>query len=296
MKYTELLAKKEKIQCPSWMVDNVMFEGMTGSVAYAVSNDTSDMDIIGFYIPQKEVIFPHLAGEIPGFGTPRNRLESFTAHHIELPEQRKEIDLTLYSIVKFFQLCMENNPNMVDVLYLPRRCVLHSTAIYEHIRENRKMFLHKGAWHKFRGYSFSQMTKIDKGTNRANPKRQDSINEHGFDTKFAYHIIRLILEVEQILVHHDLDLECNGSFLRAIRDGEWSLDQIKEWFSQKEKDLEKVYHSSSLQYKANENQIKKLLLECLEMHYGSLSTTLNMDINANILIDIQAVIDKYKGN
>jgi hypothetical protein len=55
---------------------------------------------------------------------------------------------------------MENNPNMVDALFLPRRCVLHSTPIYEHVRENRTMFLHKGSWHKFRGYAYSQLSKI----------------------------------------------------------------------------------------------------------------------------------------
>jgi hypothetical protein len=54
---------------------------------------------------------------------------------------------------------MENNPNMFDVMFLPRRCVLHSTPIYEHVRENRKLFLHKGSWHKFRGYAYSSLSK-----------------------------------------------------------------------------------------------------------------------------------------
>lgn len=293
MKYTELLAKKELINCPKWMVDNVMFEGMTGSVAYAVSNDTSDMDIVGFYIPPKETVFPHLAGEITGFGTPQNRHPSFTQHHIALPEGQKQIDLTLYSIIKFFQLCMENNPNMVDVLYLPRRCVLHSTSLYEHVRDNRKLFLHKGSWSKFRGYAYSQLTKINNKSNSQNPKRQTSIEEHGYDTKFAYHIVRLILEVEQILVNHDLDLECNGAILKSIRNGEWTLERLTEWFHNKEKSLEHIYASSILQNSPNENQIKKLLMECLEIHYGNLSNVVNIDVNKNILIELQAVIDRY---
>jgi hypothetical protein len=29
------------------------------------------------------------------------------------------------------------------------------------LRENRKMFLHKGCWAKFKGYSYSQMSKLD---------------------------------------------------------------------------------------------------------------------------------------
>ena len=50
--YVKMLS--EHLSPPSWLVDNVMFEGLTGSVSYGVSNDTSDMDIVGFCIPPKE--------------------------------------------------------------------------------------------------------------------------------------------------------------------------------------------------------------------------------------------------
>jgi predicted nucleotidyltransferase len=293
MQYSKLLSEKNLIQPPKWLPDNTMFEGMTGSIAYAASDDASDMDIVGFCIPPKEIIFPHLTGEIPGFGTPTPKFEVFQKHHIDLKEHKKEVDLTIYSIVKFFQLAMENNPNMVDVMFLPRRCVLHSTPIYEHVRENRKLFLHKGSWHKFRGYAYSQLSKIKNGANKSNPTRQESIDKYGFDVKFAYHIVRLVLEVEQILVHQDLDLECNGAILRSIRNGDWSLQKIEEWFSEKEKVLEDVYHTSTLQYSPNESIIKKVLLETLEMHYGTISNAISIDVNQNIINDIQLIINKY---
>lgn len=140
-----------------------MFEGWTGSVAYGASNDSSDMDIVGFCMPPKDLVFPHLSGEIAGFGRQIQKFEQYQEHHVEVPNERKEYDLTIYSIVKFFQLTMENNPNMIDNLFLPRRCILHSTNIYEHVRNARKEFLHKGSYHKFRGYSFAQMSKINKG-------------------------------------------------------------------------------------------------------------------------------------
>lgn len=293
MQYSKILSEKNLITPPKWLPDNTMFEGMTGSIAYAASDDASDMDIVGFCIPPKEVIFPHLSGEILGFGSQQQRFDVFQQHHIELKEHRKEIDLTIYNIVKFFQLAMENNPNMVDVMFLPRRCVLHSTGIYEHVRENRKLFLHKGSWSKFRGYAYSQLSKVKNGANKSNPKRQASIDKYGFDVKFAYHIVRLVLEVEQILVHQDLDLECNGAILRSIRNGEWTLPDIEEWFASKEKMLEEVYHKSSLQYSPDENAIKKLLMESLEMHYGTISNAISIDVNQNLLNDIQQIINKY---
>src|SRR4051812_5888233 len=123
------LFERGLIRPPSFLPANTHYETITGSVAYGVSGDTSDMDVVGFGIPPKEVLFPHLAGEIPGFGTPHPRFEQFQAHHVVDDAARKTYDLTIFGVVKFFQLCMENNPNMIDTLYTPDFCVLHTTAV-----------------------------------------------------------------------------------------------------------------------------------------------------------------------
>lgn len=281
------------IHPPRWLPDNVMFEGMTGSVSYGVSNDTSDMDIVGFCMPPKETVFPHLGGEIFGFGTQIQRFDQYQQHHIK--KDNKEYDITIYSIVKFFQLVMENNPNMVDALFLPRRCVLHSTQIYEYVRDHRRLFLHKGSWFKFRGYAYSQLSKIKNKSNASNPKRQESIEKFGYDVKFAYHVVRLMLEVEQILVEHDLDLQRNSDMLKTIRAGEWTLDQLTDWAENKEKSLEIIYAKSSIPERPDEQAIKKILINCLEMHYGSLSSVIQIDPQLNSFInDLQTVIEKYK--
>ena len=262
--------KKGLIQPPKWLPDNIHYEVITGSVAYAVSSDTSDMDIVGFCIPPKELIFPHLAGDIPGFGQQKQRFEQYQQHHVIDESKNQEYDFTIYSIVKFFHLCMENNPNMVDTLFVPQRCVLFASKIAQHVRDRRKMFLHKGSYHKFRGYAYAQLKKIESKSNSSNPKRQASIDEFGFDVKFAYHIVRLALEAEYILMNHDLDIEVNSEILKSVRRGEWSQEKITDWFNQKESALEDLYSKSTLQIKPDEEAIKRVLVECLEMHYGSL--------------------------
>ena len=55
---------------------------------------------------------------------------------------------------------MENNPNMIDSLFTPINCVLYSSKIADLVRDNRQLFLHKGAWFKFKNYSFSQLHKM----------------------------------------------------------------------------------------------------------------------------------------
>lgn len=159
-------ADRGLITPPKWLPDNTHYEVITGSVAYSVSGDTSDMDVVGFCIPKKECIFPHTNGFISGFGTKPEIFEQYQQHHVIDKEcGNQEYDFTIYNIVKYFDLCFENNPNMVDTLFVPQRCVLHCTPIAQLVRDNRKEFLSKLSYKKFRGYAYAQLNKIGSGAN-----------------------------------------------------------------------------------------------------------------------------------
>lgn len=275
------LTKNKLITPPKFLANAIQMEVIMGSIAYGVSSDSSDMDIYGFCIPNRGDVFPHTRGEIPGFGTPVKKFEQYQEHHIIDPSamggKGQEYDFTIYSIVKYFQLCMENNPNMIDSLFVPRRCILYSTQVGEMVRENRKLFLHKGAWHKFKGYSYAQLHKAEHSVPQAGTARRADYDKHGYSTKFAYHVVRLISEIEMILIEGDLDLTRNREQLKAIRRGEWNKEQLREFFNLKEKQLEALYISSTLPQKPDEKAIRQLLLNCLEHHYGSLEGCISAD-------------------
>jgi predicted nucleotidyltransferase len=284
------------IHPPRWLADNTQYLTQMGSVSYGVSGESSDVDVYGFCIPPKDLVFPHLRGEILGFGRQVQRFEQWQQHHVQPPDGRETTyDFQIFSVVRYFQLCMECNPNMIDSLFTPRRCVLHSTQVGEIVRENRKLFLHKGAWHKFRGYAYSQMHKIKGRVNAENPARRESIEKFGYDVKFAYHVVRLLDEIEQIMVERDLDLERNREQLKAIRRGEWTLEQIERHFEAKERALENTYAASSLQHSPDEGRIKDVLLACLEMHFGSIADAVRREPSVERLIrDIQDVIARHQ--
>ncbi len=275
------LSKQKIISPPRFLANAVQMEVIMGSVAYGVSNESSDWDIYGFCIPDRADVFPHTRGEIPGFGTSIKRFEQYQQHHIIEPQARagkgQEYDFCIYSIVKYFQLCMENNPNMIDSLFVPRRCILYSTQVGELVREKRQMFLHKGAWAKFKGYSYAQLHKAEHSIPQEGSSRRADYDKHGYSTKFAYHVVRLISEIEMILAEADLDLTRNREQLKAVRRGEWSKEQLREFFVTKEKHLEALYISSSLRQKPDETAIRQLLLNCLEHHYGSLDGCIAAD-------------------
>ena len=268
------LAKLELIRTPSWLPDAMMFEAMGGSVAYGCNDSYSDMDIVGFCMPPKHMLFPHLAGHIDGFGSRPNRFDEFQKHHIADKSTGRNYDLVVYSIVRFFHLCLDNNPNMVDALFIPRRCVIHSTQVYEYIRENRRRFLHGGSWPRFRGYAHSQLAKIKSGTNKSNSKRHGLIEKFGYDTKFAYHIVRLMMECEQILTTGDLILDRDKELYKTVRRGDWSIDELIQWFADQETRLADLHAKSTLPYKADEGEIRDILRTAIEMHYGDLSNVI----------------------
>jgi len=268
----KLKSKQLLKECPEWLPDNTHYLVQMGSVAYGVSSDASDIDLYGFAIPRKEMVFPHLAGHIQGFGEPFKPWGTWTEHHIVDPDTGKEYDTAIHSIVKYFDLCMENNPNMIDSLFVPERCISHITSIGQMVRDNRKMFLHKGCWPRFKNYAYAQMHKLE--IKEAHGKRKELVEKYGYDTKFAYNCPRLLSEVEQILTEGDLDLQRNREQLKAIRRGEWTKEQLYDYFNDKEKHLEEVYSKSTLPALPDVPKIKALLVDCLEHHFGSLGNAL----------------------
>jgi len=290
------LADKGLIRPPKFVAENTHYETMMGSVAYGVSSDTSDVDVYGFCIPPKEMVFPHLAGDIPGFGRQKKRFDQYQQHHIDVADELggrgRVYDVSIYNIVKYFSLCMENNPNLIDSLFTPQSCVLHITKIGNRVRESRHRFLHKGCWPKFKGYAYSQLHKMA-GKNPTG-KRRELREEFGYDVKFAYHVVRLLDEAEQILTHGDVDLQRNREHLKAIRRGEVSEEDLRRWASDKEQQLENVYHQSNLPHGPDEPAIKKLLLECLEEHYGSLEGCIvEPDAATQALREVREVLQRY---
>jgi len=272
------LRQSGHIQPPTWLADNVRYETIMGSTAYGVNLDDSDWDMVSWCVPPKDIIFPHMAGIIQGFGRQQQKFKCWQKHHVRT--ERRQYDLNCYNIVHYFHLTMDNNPNMVDSLFVPRECIVHTSIIGEMVREKRHMFLHKGSWHRYKGYAFSQLGDMKKA--RKESKRAEKIAEQGYDTKSAYHLVRLLDEIEQILTTGDLDLRRNREQLKAIRRGDFDVDEIIQWATDKETQLERMYDKSTLPWGPDEDAIKQLLLDCLEEHFGNLDSVITLK-NAPII-------------
>lgn len=299
-----------RIKEPKWLNANLHWEVKMGSFAYGVARPDSDLDIYGWCMPPKAILFPIIDGYVVGLD-----------ENIPTFEQRiyqdEEYDITIYGLTKYMKLVRENNPNMLDSLFVPDYCILHQSKMGLMMRDARHLFLSKKAYHSFRGYAASQRSKVEHAKNseqykmlvkfedencmmtnmsfehvKQNPyqlssallrrhimlyeaglrvtNRFENVKTKGYDTKFLYHTIRLLLECEQILKDYDLVLDSNAELLKEIRSGAWTLEQANRWFSEKSNEIQKLYETSSVPHTPDTDAIRQLFFNIVEEHYGKI--------------------------
>jgi len=124
----------------SYVSSHTIFECIVGSKAYGIDTPESDQDESGVMIPGKEYLYG------------MKRFDQFQGY----PDQ----DKTIYSFKKAVQLLSENNPNCLDLLYTPDRCILKMTPYWKDIMENAHLFLSKKCKFTFSGYAISQLNRI----------------------------------------------------------------------------------------------------------------------------------------
>ena len=276
----------------SWILENAQYITMMGSRAYDTYTESSDYDLYGFTIPPKDIVFPYHHGFVFGFHKKVPNFDQLQKHGMIY--DGLEVDIQLFNIVKYFRLLMENNPNMVDSLFTKQEYVLKSTKIGEMVRVNRRLFLHKGAFFKFKGYAWSQLIKAKSKSREG--KRKAIVDKFGYDVKFAGHIIRLLDECEQILQDGDVDLTRACEQIKAVNRGEMKLEEIEDLFKRKEKYLETLYEKSELRHSPDVDAILDLLLRCLEEHFGNIDELISRDTNdkSSLIRDIEEVLTRHR--
>lgn len=276
---------------PKWIPSNTHYLTITGSYSYGTNMSLSDCDIAGFCIPPRDYIFSQAAGYIDGFDNPP-RFDEWQKHHVEYKD--RNYDFKVFSIVKFFKLLSEGNPNSIDILYTDRDCIQLTTSIGEMVRKNRSLFLSKRIVPRFRGYAYAELKNVH---NLKTGQRKELVEQFGFDTKNCSHVVRLLLECEQILATGDLNLRRDRELLKHIREGNWSLAEVQAYFDSKERYLLELEQKSLLPATPDMVKIKQLLLDCLESHYGSLSNIIEKKSSSDeVLRQVYSILENNKNS
>lgn len=127
--------------------DNLILLGYRGSIAHNMyiprndPNSIDDKDVMGVYVGPVEHYL--------GFGREEVK-ERFVG----------EWDAVSYEIRKFVGLLLKCNPNVLSMLWVPRRHIIYMHDLGRYLRENRGLFVSRQAYHSFNGYAYSQFKRM----------------------------------------------------------------------------------------------------------------------------------------
>lgn len=287
-----------------------------GSHLYGTNTPTSDEDFVGIFIPTADYLLGLKRIEEVDIGV-KNKDEAGK-------NTADAVDCKFYTLEKFARLALDNNPNIIEILFVNEESVVSIKEIGIQLLSLKKSFLSKNLKHRFLGYAFSQKHKmvikldnyetlveaskylercdkrfvleaveidhyplfvkkkdyvsigdinlpITSTTKRAKEfvdrrlsqfgSRLELVTKYGYDTKFASHLIRLIVEGIELLSTGDLIFPLKEApLLRDIRQGKYSMDDVLKMAEEYERAIEVLYESSSLSHSSDFETVQNFVV------------------------------------
>lgn len=123
----------------------VLFACISGSHAYGMANEDSDLDIRGIWVEDTDRFLalnpPH----------PKNATIMYN---------NNGSDVVLHELGKFVNLALKNNPSILDVLFSPEHLIIVDSPTYRELREVGPMLLtRKGVFDAYCGYAQQQLKR-----------------------------------------------------------------------------------------------------------------------------------------
>ena len=314
------IAKKYKI-----------LEYKVGSHLYGTNTPTSDVDFSGVFMPDENMVF--------GFERAEEVDLSIKSKREDGKNDENAVDMVLYEIRKFTRLALDNNPNILEQLFVPK--VEFIDFYGKLLLAKSHIFPHKGLKQKFLGYAYSQKHKMVirtdnyhslenayewlventrsvenskrllievldkklpfmsvKGDNilvgdlkfqkhfmlrkvkkmiaerlKLATNRKDLLTSHGYDTKFASHLVRLMLEGKELLATGNLEFPLKErQLILDIKLGKYKMTDVLKMGEEFEKEVEDMAIHSSLpskpRYDRAQTLVKTMLKLWVEEIYG----------------------------
>ena len=123
-----------------------------GSHLYGTNTPTSDEDYSGVFIPTEDYVF--------GLLTVNEVDESVVSKLITNKNSPDAIDKKFYELRRFLRLAMENNPNIIEQVFVNSESLIFADTYGYMILENASKFPYKGLTTKFLGYANGQKKRM----------------------------------------------------------------------------------------------------------------------------------------
>lgn len=173
-----------------------------------------------------------------------------------------DVDLTIYSLRKWAALAAQGNPTVLLLLFSPRDELVYLNGFGSVLQRSVDLFLSKDCGRRFLGYLDAQWERL-LGVRSRRTNGPELIEEFGFDTKFAYHAIRLGIQGNELLSTGNITLpmpEPDRQWLKDLRVGAYSKEDALERIEDLRADLEQLVNRSDLPDKPDFDKLNEWLI------------------------------------
>lgn len=111
--------------------------------------------------------------------------------------------------------------------------------------------------------------KYEEWKKHRNKERAETEKKFGWDTKHGSHCVRLIRMAKEILETGKINVDrtnIDADELKAIRNGQWSYEQLENYTTNMENQLEQLYKTSTLQKSPQINKINDILISNIDQY------------------------------
>lgn len=207
-------------RAPAWVREQTILRGLVGSTVYGVGiPGTDDRDEAGICIEPPEVVV--------GLGS----FEQWTFR--TQPEGARsgpgDVDVVIFGLRKWARLALKGNPTVLLILFTPAHQLTVTSPEGEELRRMAPLFVSLHAKNAFRGYLTQQRVRLEESHRGDRVNRPELVEQYGFDTKFAMHMLRLGYQGIEFLRTGAITLpmpEREREFLLNVRLGKVPLEEV----------------------------------------------------------------------
>lgn len=174
-----------------------------------------------------------------------------------------DLDLVIYSLRKWARLAAQGNPTVLLLLFAPvEEWVITSDLDWgRRVQAAQDLFISRDAGARFIGYLDAQRDRM-LGLRNQRTNRPELVDVFGFDTKFAYHAVRLGIQGVELLSSGHIELpiaEPDRTWLTDLRYGKHSKSEALERIADLRNSLEVLRNTADLPVTPDYDQINKWL-------------------------------------
>ena len=159
-----------------------------------------------------------------------------------------DLDVVIYSARKWARLALAGNPTVLLLLFVPDAEVVYRNESGAELVSNAHRFVSRHAADRFLGYLEAQRGAMT-GRSGKHTNRPELVAEHGYDTKFAMHALRLGVQGIELLTSGRITLpvpEPDRAYLRSVRRGEVPLTEVIHAIDEAESRLRALRETSAV--------------------------------------------------